>query len=108
MESYRKQNLLLREGLVVWAALVQANELLFRPGPMDHPAMVVYVPDESLDSCPEWLESLARDLYRLKNTTPEDPDEPTGRDDYRGDGARAWVGCPRQHYRGKARSVQLR
>ena len=75
MEFYRKQDLLLQDGLVVWGALVQANALLFEPGPYDHPAMVLYVPGRSLDACPKWLESLARDVFRLKNTTPENPDQ---------------------------------
>ncbi|NTW29530.1 MAG: hypothetical protein HGA39_09255 [Coriobacteriia bacterium] len=74
MEFFRNQDLLMHEGGVVWGALVQANTLLFSPGKMDHPAMVIYAPDRSLDACPEWLSSVARELYQLKNTMPEEPD----------------------------------
>ncbi|MCC6698235.1 MAG: hypothetical protein IT365_21610 [Candidatus Hydrogenedentes bacterium] len=75
MEIYRQQDLLIREGEIVWAAVVQANELLFDKGPEDHPAMVVYCPDRSVDSRPEWLGELASYLFDLKNTTPQDAGE---------------------------------
>jgi hypothetical protein len=65
----------LEEGEIVWAALVQANNMLFKPGRGDFPALVVYAVDQSLDNTPEWLLALAHWMFRLKNTTPEGLDE---------------------------------
>ena len=65
---------LLLEGEVVWGALVQANNLLFKPGPNDHPAMTIYAADRSFSGRLEDLRAVAHRLYRLKNTTPEDRD----------------------------------
>ncbi len=74
-EVYRQQSLLLRRGDVVWGALVQANTLLFKPGPTDHPAMAVYAPTRDLDDSPYVLQGIARHLFRLKGTTPKGPAE---------------------------------
>ena len=71
----RELDLLLLTGEVVWGALVQANNLLFKPGPHDHPALAIYAADRSFDDRPETLQAIARRLFRLKNTTPEDPAE---------------------------------
>lgn len=75
VEVYRRLETLLLEGQVVWGALVQANQLLFKPGPNDHPAMTIYAADRSFDGRLEDLRAIAHRLYRLKNTTPEDRDE---------------------------------
>jgi hypothetical protein len=74
-EIYYRLDHLLLEGKVVWGALVQANNLLFKVGPNDHPAMTIYAPDRSFDDRPEALKAIASRLFRLKNTTPEDRDE---------------------------------
>jgi hypothetical protein len=73
--TYRELDRLLLEGDVVWGALVQANNLLFRPGPNDHPALALYAADRSFDDRPETLQAIARRPFRLKNTTPEDAAE---------------------------------
>ncbi|WP_327234542.1 hypothetical protein OG349_11655 [Streptomyces sp. NBC_01317] len=60
---------------MVWAALVQANVLLFRPGSGDHPAEVVYGPDpKAFDDCPDSLSGIARSLFSLKGTEQYDPE----------------------------------
>jgi hypothetical protein len=75
LEVYRRQGMLLREGSIVWGALVQANLLLFEPGPEDHPAMAVYSSDSLFEDDPDRLVAIARRLFALKGTTPEDPGE---------------------------------
>jgi hypothetical protein len=70
---YAQQNRLLRSGTVTWAALVQANMHLFKPGLQDHPAQTVYASDG--DAHPELLLRAARRLYQLKNTTPTNPED---------------------------------
>ena len=55
-------------------ARAQANTKLYKPGPSDHPALVIYAADESLDECSESLKALAQDIYSLKNTRQADPD----------------------------------
>lgn len=74
-ESVERQHLLMTEGDVVWAALVQANTLLYKPGDLDCPAMVVYSRDASLDGRPSELRAIAQRIYKLKGTTPRNPVE---------------------------------
>ncbi|WP_432176779.1 hypothetical protein [Streptomyces sp. Tue6028] len=70
-----QQDLLLESGTVVWAAIVQANELLFKPGRNDHPAVVLYGTDpEIFDDQPEELRAVARKLFSLKGKLLTDPD----------------------------------
>jgi hypothetical protein len=71
-EIYRQLEKLLLDGEVVWGALVQANNLLFKAGPHDHPALTVYAADRSFDYRPSDLQAMARRLFRLKNTTTAD------------------------------------
>ena len=73
-EVFRQQTLLLREGQIVWGALVQANSLLFAPGPADLPAMLVYSPDPHFDARPAELRLIGSKLFALKGTQPEDPE----------------------------------
>jgi hypothetical protein len=73
MEVYECQGMLLREGEIVWGALVQANSLLFSRGYFDHPAMVVYSPDPFFDDVPGELQDIAHRLFELKNTSPKNP-----------------------------------
>ncbi|MCP4695128.1 MAG: hypothetical protein GY859_44280, partial [Desulfobacterales bacterium] len=63
---YRDQNLLMNRGRVVWGHIIQANELLFKPGPHDCPAAVVFSLDPWYENNLARLESIAHDLYNLK------------------------------------------
>lgn len=74
-EVYRRQWTLLREGDVVWGALVQANGNLFQSGPDDHPAMTTYSADPFFDNDPTRLGAIVNRLYQMKHTTPPDPGE---------------------------------
>ncbi len=65
-QHYRERELLLREGVVVWGHLIQANRLLFEPGPLDHPCAALYSFDPYFDDRPELLEELGHGLYALK------------------------------------------
>lgn len=70
---YEAQELLITQGSVVWAAMVQANQLLFEPGPDDCPAQLVYSTHHHFDARPGELESIAGRLADLKGTAPGDP-----------------------------------
>ena len=70
---YRRQRRLRREGRVAWGVLVQANKLLFEPGPWDHPASVIYSPDSSFDDSLPDLGTLAHGLYDVKGEHVADP-----------------------------------
>ncbi|MGE4073401.1 MAG: DUF1444 family protein [Lysobacterales bacterium] len=74
IEVSRNQALLLREGRIVWAALVMANNLLFKPGKEDCPALLVYSLDPWFESRPDELHAIARRIFELKNTQPTNPD----------------------------------
>jgi hypothetical protein len=76
-EIGKQQWLLHSEGNIVWAALVQANKLLFKPGKDDCPALLVYSPDPHFDARPHELRAIASAIFTLKNTTP--PDQETRR-----------------------------
>lgn len=71
-EQYRQQLKLLNHGHIVWAAVVQANSLLFQDGPLDHPAHIIYSPSQDFDDNPEYLSEVASKIYSLKNTVPDD------------------------------------
>lgn len=74
-EVFRRQGKLMREGEIVWGALVQANMNLFKPGPHDHPAMAIYSSDPLFEHDPGRLRAIAHRLGELKGTTPSDPAE---------------------------------
>lgn len=64
------QDLLLKEGTVVWGRIVQANSLLFTPDLYrDCPATVIFSEDPNDAHPPEVLEDIARSLFRLKSRT---------------------------------------
>jgi hypothetical protein len=63
---------LLRDGVVVWGHLVQANQQLFSPGPNDCPGEVVLCPDPKIVVDPAALQEVSRRIGRLKGTTPAD------------------------------------
>jgi hypothetical protein len=72
-ELFRRQGLLLKEGKIMWGALIQANSLLFEPGDDDCPAFLVYSPDTYFDSRPQELHLIGRKIFSFKETNPSDP-----------------------------------
>lgn len=74
-DFFEKQVLLLKEGRITWAALVQANNQLFSPGAEDCPAESVWSDDPYFDTRPQELRGIGRRVYGLKNTTPSNPEE---------------------------------
>lgn len=67
-EIYRKKTVLLQEGKITYAHVVQANELLFRLLPHgDYPAVIVYSRDPLAQEDPSILQALASNLYSYKN-----------------------------------------
>ena len=70
---YAAQDRLRRDGRIVWACLVQANALLFKPGPSDSPASVVWSDDPYYDEHPEELSLIGSELYAVKGTGQADP-----------------------------------
>ncbi len=70
---FRHQESIRREGKIVWAAVVQANSLLFRDDGIDCPASIIYSQDPWFDDRPEQLSLIARALFALKGTTPRNP-----------------------------------
>lgn len=73
-EFFDRQELLLTEGHIVWGALVQANQLLFKPGVADCPGLLVHSPDPYFDARPEELRTIGRTFFSFKNTDPSDPE----------------------------------
>lgn len=73
MMIYRQRPRLLREGRIVWGHLVQANNLLFNPGPQDCPASIIYGLSPDWDSDLDGLETIAHKIFALKGTMPDDP-----------------------------------
>lgn len=63
---------LLRDGFVTWGHFVQANNLLFHPGPHHCPADVVFSTDEARDPTPQALADVAHRLFQLKGSSPAD------------------------------------
>ena len=64
---YEERRRLLRTGVVVWGALVQANQLMFEKGVYDCPGEVAYCPDPLDPIDPAWLIEAAHDLFALKD-----------------------------------------
>lgn len=65
---------LLQDGFVTWGHFVQANYLLFKPGPFSAPAEMVFGLDPARDPDPGVLESTAGRLFELKGATSTDPE----------------------------------
>lgn len=74
-EVIEQQQLLLSEGQVVWAALIQADKLLFQPGPGDLTASLVYSTDLHFDSRPDILRQIAAELAVQRGGTAAPLDE---------------------------------
>ncbi|MEM7263845.1 MAG: hypothetical protein AAF488_17795 [Planctomycetota bacterium] len=70
LEIYRNQRALIERGQVVWGCIVQANVLLYEPGPDDCPAAVIYSPDPEMDGRLRLFRSISESLYRLKGSEP--------------------------------------
>ncbi len=62
-----QQFLLHTKGTIVWAALVQANKLLFTPGLDDCPGTLLYSGDTWFDARPLALRALAQEVFTQKN-----------------------------------------
>ncbi len=73
LKLYQDQDLLYKEGIVVWGQIIQANELLFKRGNNDHPAAIVYSLDKTIDGKPEILGNIAQHLFSIKGEKT-DPD----------------------------------
>ncbi|HEX8188941.1 MAG TPA: hypothetical protein VF586_11355 [Pyrinomonadaceae bacterium] len=73
--AFRDRGKLLREGNIVPAVLVQANTALFEPGADDAPANVIYSTDAEAEQPVARMLEVARGIFSLKGTRPEDPDE---------------------------------
>jgi hypothetical protein len=69
---YQDYKRLLRRGEVVWGHIVQANTLLFKPGPDDCPAAAVFSLDPHFDDNLDELEHMARALFDLKRAEEYD------------------------------------
>lgn len=71
LELYEKQDLLFREGSVVWGHAIQANLLLFNEGHSDHPADIIYSIDPVIDRRPGILGKAADFLYSQKGKSTD-------------------------------------
>jgi hypothetical protein len=69
----RDQRAVLAMGEVFWGVLVQAHPALMRPGPLDHPATLVYSRDAAVVRDPARLVAVAHRIRDLKHTQPESP-----------------------------------
>ena len=72
---FRDQGKLLREGNIVPAVLVQATALLFERGADDAPANVIYTTDSDAEQPVARMLEVARKIFSLKDTKPDDADE---------------------------------
>lgn len=72
---FRDRGKLLGEGDIVPAVLVQANAALFERGADDAPANVIYTTDAEAEQPVARMLEVARRIFALKDTKPEDPDE---------------------------------
>lgn len=69
---FKDKYVLLREGRVVLAHIVQANELLFNFFPHgDYPAQIVYSTDPLVAEHPYILSNMAKKIYSYKNNPEE-------------------------------------
>lgn len=76
-EIYSKKSILLQQGEIVYAHIVQANTILFkRFPPFDCPAQIVYSSEPYFSMHPEVLQDIAWGIYKYKgramDTVPDD------------------------------------
>lgn len=69
---FRDLDSLLKYGEVVWGHVVQANRLMFQPGPWNCPGEMLYCPLTQRAVDPEALGEIAHKLFDLKGTIPRD------------------------------------
>src|SRR5690242_17380421 len=62
---FEGRNALLRDGMVAWGHIVQANQLMFRPGPHNCPGEVVYSNSPTVDIDLADLSDIAHRLFDL-------------------------------------------
>lgn len=66
-EIYEKKSVILQQGEIVYANIVQANNILFKKTPKyDCPAQIVYSKDPFLAENPQLLSDISRKIYSLK------------------------------------------
>lgn len=70
--TYRDQKVLIREGRIAVACIVQANSLLFEQGKDNCPAVMLFSEDTFFEEQPEKLKSIASKLFRIKGVSCED------------------------------------
>ena len=69
-----QKNTLLKEGVIVWGYIIQANNLLFKPGKNQGVAAIVYSFDPGLNNNLSELYRIAKELYELKDKPIEHPE----------------------------------
>src|SRR5688572_4711207 len=75
MTFFQNQRQVLEEGRVTWGHVVQANSMLFEPGPHDCPAAVVYACDPARPLGLEELGAIAGSMFdELKDNERPDPE----------------------------------
>ncbi|MGH6951162.1 MAG: hypothetical protein ACREH4_09830, partial [Vitreimonas sp.] len=62
----KRQNILLREGDIVWGAVVQANRAMFAPGWFNYAGSMLYSRDEAITATPHILLSAVEEIYAAK------------------------------------------
>ena len=73
-DNIKSQEKLRREGMVVWATIVQANTNLFQRKNIEAGASVIYSPDPWFDRHRDALKAIAKQCFALKGTDPADPE----------------------------------
>jgi len=73
--SYRQEELLFREGEIVWGCLVAAHAWLWDTGKVDYPALVIYRPDSAFDGRMDELSQLGLRLQELQKDRPAGTEE---------------------------------
>lgn len=70
--TYKDQRILIKEGRIALATIVQANTLLFKPGKYSCPAAMVYSEDTFFEEYPDKLKSIASQLFQIKGADCND------------------------------------
>jgi hypothetical protein len=69
------QSLLVNHGFSVWAALVQANEALYRPGTEDAPTLALVTFDTTITHQDTYLDRMVERMVATAGRVPRDPAE---------------------------------
>jgi len=70
--TYRDQRILIKEGRIAFACIVQANTLLFKPGKHNCPAAMIFSEDTFFEEHPNKLGDIASQLFTIKGATCDD------------------------------------